>query len=98
MGLSVRQHVQGILGLSEIGTTRYGGLSAVAVRGTVLRAKEVQLCGARVKNVISLTINVFSANSRMILPLALLKYRLLLLIFLALYIMDAEVLDAILHG
>jgi hypothetical protein len=57
-GLSVRQLVYDILGPSETGTTRYGGLSAVGVRGTVLRAEEVQLCGAKVKNVISLTINV----------------------------------------
>jgi hypothetical protein len=57
-GLSFQQHVYDILGPSKTGTTRYGGLSAVGVRGTVLRSKEVQLCGAKVKNVISLTILV----------------------------------------
>jgi hypothetical protein len=43
--ISVHQHVQYIVGHSETGTTCYGGLSAVGVRGTVLRAEEVQLCG-----------------------------------------------------
>jgi hypothetical protein len=57
-GLSVQQHVQDIFGPSEISTTLYGGLSAVAIRGTVLRAKELQVFGAKFKNVISLTIVV----------------------------------------
>jgi hypothetical protein len=57
-GLCVHRHVQDIVGLSETSTKGYGGLSAVGVRGTVHRAEEVQLCGARVKNVISLTIKV----------------------------------------